>query len=51
MEGVNHNLRQRDYEARDKEEIMKQAKKLHEEGYSQVKIAQIVGISRGTLKR
>ncbi|WP_349407756.1 helix-turn-helix domain-containing protein [Pseudalkalibacillus sp. SCS-8] len=50
-EGVNHNMRQRGYEARDKEEMMKVAKILHEEGYSQVKIAEILDISRGTLHR
>lgn len=36
MEGVNRNTRQRGYEARDKEEILKKAKDLHKEGYSQV---------------
>jgi transcriptional regulator with XRE-family HTH domain len=51
MEGVNRNARQRRYEARDKEEIMKKAKYLHEQGYSQVKIAEMLGINRGTLKR
>ncbi|WP_445612690.1 LAGLIDADG family homing endonuclease [Geobacillus sp. YF-1] len=51
MEGVNRIPRQRGYEARDREEIMKTAKYLHEEGYSQVKIAMMLGISRGTLMR
>ncbi len=37
MEGVNRNTRQRCYEARDKEEMLKKAKYLHEEGYSEVK--------------
>ncbi|WP_285755842.1 hypothetical protein [Parageobacillus sp. G301] len=45
MEGVNRNARQRRYEARDKEEIMKKAKYLHEQGYSQVKIAEMLGYS------
>jgi hypothetical protein len=48
MEGVNRNTRQRGYEARDKEEMLKKAKYLHEEGYSQVKI---LGVNRGTLRR
>jgi transposase len=30
---------------------MKKAKYLHEQGYSQVKIAEMLGINRGTLKR
>jgi DNA-binding XRE family transcriptional regulator len=51
MEGVNRNTRQRGYEARDKEEMLKKAKYLHEEGYSQVKIAKILGVNRGTLRR
>jgi len=51
MEGVNRNTRQRGYEARDKEEMLRKAKYLHEKGYSQVKIARILGINRGTLRR
>ncbi|ARA99161.1 hypothetical protein GD3902_14645 [Geobacillus thermodenitrificans] len=51
MEGVNRIPRQRGYEARDREEIMKKAKYLHEEGYRHVKIAMMLGISRGTLMR
>jgi hypothetical protein len=51
MEGVNRNTRKRGYEARDKEEIMKKAKQLHEIGYSQVKIAEILGVNRGSLRR
>jgi len=51
MERVNHNRRQRGYGARDKEEKIKEIIKLHEEGYSQVEIAKIIGISRGTIKR
>jgi len=51
MEGVNRNTRRRGYEARDKEEMLKKAKDLHKEGYSQVKIAKILGVSRGTLRR
>lgn len=51
MEGVNRIPRQRGYEARDREEIMKKAKYLHEEGYRHVKIAMMLGISKGTLMR
>lgn len=51
MEGVNRSLRRRGYEARDREEMMKKAKHLHDAGYSQVKIAMTLGISRGTLMR
>ncbi|EMT47181.1 LAGLIDADG family homing endonuclease [Anoxybacillus flavithermus] len=51
MEGVNRNARQRGYEARDKEEMLEKAKYLHKEGYSQVKIAKILGVNRGTLRR
>jgi hypothetical protein len=50
-EGVNHNKRQRGYEARDKEEIIKLITKFHEQGYSQVDIAKKLNISRGTIKR
>lgn len=51
MEGVNHNKRKRGYEARDKEEMIQSIIKLHIEGYSQVDIAKILNISRGTIKR
>lgn len=50
MEGVNHNKRQRGYGARDKEEIIKSIIKLHNEGHSQVEIAKILNINRGTIK-
>ncbi len=50
-EGVNRNVRRRPYGARDKEEIINSIKKLHEEGYSQVDIAKLLGISRGTILR
>ncbi|WP_078379757.1 LAGLIDADG family homing endonuclease [Sutcliffiella halmapala] len=49
--GVNHNKRRRCYEARDKEEMIKLITKLHEDGYSQVDIAKMLKISRGTIKR
>lgn len=49
--GVNRILRQRRYDARDKEEIMNKAKQLHKQGYSQVKIAEILGVNRSTLAR
>ncbi|MGG5255084.1 LAGLIDADG family homing endonuclease [Neobacillus sp. SM06] len=49
--GVNHDKRQRGYGARDKEEIINSIIKLHAEGYSQVDIAKILKISRGTIKR
>lgn len=50
-EKVNHNKRQRVYGARDKEELIKAIIKLHNEGYSQVDIAKILEINRGTIKR
>jgi DNA invertase Pin-like site-specific DNA recombinase len=50
-EGVNHNKRQRGYEARDKEDIINLITKFHEQGYSQVDIAKKLNISRGTIKR
>ncbi len=51
MEGVNHSNRQRGYEARDKEEMIQAIIKLHEEGNSQVDIAKMLKINRGTIKR
>jgi intein/homing endonuclease len=51
MEGVNHNRRQRGYGARDKDEIINSIIKLHIKGYSQVDIAKLLNISRGTIKR
>lgn len=50
-EKVNHNKQQRRYGARDKEEIIKKIKYLHDKGYSQVDIAKILDISRGTILR
>jgi hypothetical protein len=50
-EEVNHNKRQRGYEARDKEEIIKSITKFHNDGYSQVDIAKMLNINRGTIKR
>ncbi|MFD2681157.1 LAGLIDADG family homing endonuclease [Bacillus seohaeanensis] len=50
-EGVNHSKRQRGYGARDKEEYIKSIIELHNKGYSQVDIAKILKISRGTIKR
>ncbi|KEF38757.1 hypothetical protein M670_01970 [Schinkia azotoformans MEV2011] len=49
-EKVNHNKRQRGYGARDKEELIISIINLHNEGYSQVDIAKILEISRGTIK-
>ncbi len=51
MEGVNHIIRRRKYGARDKEELIELIIKLHDEGYSQVDIANMLGINRGTIKR
>lgn len=50
-EKVNDNIRQRGYQARDKEEIIKSIIYLHNEGVSQVDIAKKLNISRGTIKR
>ncbi|MHC0035944.1 helix-turn-helix domain-containing protein [Pseudoneobacillus sp. C159] len=50
-ERVNHSKRKRGYEARDKEEIIKSIINLHTQGYSQVEIGRLIGISRGTIKR
>lgn len=50
-EGVNRNVRKRPYGARDKEEKIKAIIKLHEQGYSQVEIAKMLNISRGTILR
>jgi intein/homing endonuclease len=49
--GVNHNARRRPYGARDKEELINTIINLHEEGFSQVDIAEKLNISRGTIKR
>ncbi|WP_052404777.1 helix-turn-helix domain-containing protein [Bacillus rubiinfantis] len=50
-EGVNQGKRQRGYGARDKERIIESVIKLHKEGYSQVDIAKMLNISRGTIMR
>ena len=51
MEKVNC-IRQRcRYKARDKEELIKLIVKLHNQGYSQVDIAKMLKVSRGTIKR
>lgn len=50
-EEVNHNHRKRGYEARDKEELIKVIKHLHDIGYSQVDIAKQLKIARGTILR
>ncbi|MCM3637428.1 LAGLIDADG family homing endonuclease [Sporosarcina luteola] len=51
MEGVNYNKRQRRYGAQDKDELIKMITKLHEDGYSQVEIANKLDLSRGTILR
>lgn len=51
MEGVNHNVRRRQYEARDKEELIRKITYLHKSGYSQVDIAKNLKLNRGTIKR
>lgn len=51
MEGVNYSQRQRGYGAREKEELINAIVKLHNEGYSQVDIAKMLKISRGTILR
>lgn len=51
MEKVNCIKRQRRYKARDKEELIFSITQLHNQGYSQVDIAKILNISRGTIKR
>lgn len=50
-EGVNCIKRQRGYKARDKEELIKSIIKFHNQGYSQVDIAKMLKINRGTIKR
>ncbi|SLL32705.1 DNA endonuclease related to intein-encoded endonucleases [Mycobacteroides abscessus subsp. abscessus] len=50
-EGVNHNKRRRRYEARDKEDLIQSIISLHGNGYSQVDIAKMLDISRGTIRR
>lgn len=50
-EEVNHSKRQRRYEARDKEEIIRSVVRLHNEGYSQVDIAKMLNINRSTIRR
>ncbi|MCC3358683.1 helix-turn-helix domain-containing protein [Bacillus sp. REN16] len=50
-EGVNHIRRRRKYGARDKEKLIELIIKLHDEGYSQVDIADMLSINRGTIKR
>ncbi|MCM3765253.1 LAGLIDADG family homing endonuclease [Neobacillus niacini] len=51
MGGVNHTVRRRPYGARDKEELIEKIIYLHDIGLSQVEIANMLKISRGTLKR
>src|SRR5690606_8094932 len=51
MEEVNHYKRQRRYGAQDKDELIKMITKLHEEGFSQVAIAEKLDLSRGTIFR
>lgn len=51
MEKVNCIKRQRRYKARDKEELIFSIIQLHNQGYSQVDIAKILNINRGTIKR
>ncbi|MDF0727320.1 LAGLIDADG family homing endonuclease [Cytobacillus sp. S13-E01] len=50
-EEVNHNKRQRGYGARDKDELIAKIIELHKRGNSQVEIAKILKISRGTILR
>ncbi|MFY4776280.1 LAGLIDADG family homing endonuclease [Metabacillus sp. RGM 3146] len=50
-EKVDDNKRQRGYQARDKEELIKTITSLHDRGYSQVEIAKKLNINRGTIKR
>ncbi|MDQ0244408.1 intein/homing endonuclease [Bacillus fengqiuensis] len=51
MEGVNYNRWRRGYGARDKEELINAIVKLHKEGYSQVDIAKMLKVNRGTISR
>jgi intein/homing endonuclease len=51
MGGVNHNTRKRRYGARDKEELIREIRYLHNCGFSQVDIAKKLKLNRGTLKR
>lgn len=51
MDRVNCIARQRGYKARDKEQLIQSIIKLHDEGYSQVDIAKILHVNRGTIKR
>lgn len=48
---VNHKVRRRAYGARDKEELIDEIIRYHVQGYSQVDIARILQISRGTILR
>ena len=50
-EEVNHSKRRRRYGAQDKDDLIVMITKLHEEGLSQVAIANKLGISRGTILR
>lgn len=50
-EKVNQSIRRRAYGARDKEEIINAIINLHTRGFSQVDIAKMLGISRGTILR
>nr|WP_304220624.1 LAGLIDADG family homing endonuclease [Fredinandcohnia onubensis] len=50
-EGVNHINRRRKYGARDKEELIELIIKLHDKGLSQVEIAKMLSVNRGTIKR
>jgi hypothetical protein len=51
MGEVNHTVRRRPYGARDKEELIEKIIYLHDSGLSQVEIAYMLKINRGTLKR
>lgn len=50
-EKVNRNVRRRPYGARDKERLVQEIQKLHNEGYSQVDISKALNIGRGTILR
>ncbi|MBD8070418.1 LAGLIDADG family homing endonuclease [Bacillus sp. PS06] len=50
-EEVSYNIRRRGYRAQDKEELINKIVALHKEGQSQVSIAKMLGVNRGTLLR
>jgi transposase len=48
---VNRSNKHAKIEARDKELLIEKIKTLHAQGYSQVEVSKILGISRNTLRR